>query len=153
MAQEVTQPRYEKSLLQMVCVKSFRCSSSADSLSHVHFLQRAAADMVLAKLLDEPNAWRMVDTVLESTKNSKTLFFALQVGRLCCWVPSTRQTAAHTVCYVFRLQILENAVKFRWGALPADQRKGIRDYVVKKVIGVSHSSAAPGRSVVSQHCH
>lgn len=40
------------------------------------------------------------------------------------------------------LKILEDLIKFRWRKLPAEQRDAVRNYVVKKVIGLSQDEAS-----------
>ena len=41
-----------------------------------------------------------------------------------------------------RLQILEEAIKYRWGALPEEQRQGIRNYISNLIIKISSSEAS-----------
>mmetsp|Transcript_26089 Transcript_26089/g.42132 ORF Transcript_26089/g.42132 Transcript_26089/m.42132 type:complete len:1081 (+) Transcript_26089:326-3568(+) len=72
---------------------------------------RAQANEVLTKLKEHPEAWQSAGKVLEESTDQFTRFFALQV--------------------------LEDTIKYRWKALPADQREGIRNYVVKKIIDIS----------------
>ncbi|GBG24586.1 Exportin-1 [Hondaea fermentalgiana] len=69
---------------------------------------RQQANQTLMAFKENPNAWQTTATVLDSSKDGMTKFFALQV--------------------------LEDAIQFRWMALPADQREGIRNYVVKMII-------------------
>ena len=45
-------------------------------------LQRVAAEAVLKKLQEHPEAWTRVDAILEHSKSQQTKFFGLQVG--CC---------------------------------------------------------------------
>ncbi len=40
------------------------------------------------------------------------------------------------------VQILEEVIKFRWGALPDEQREGIRNYVSNLIIKLSSDEAA-----------
>ena len=40
------------------------------------------------------------------------------------------------------MQILEEVIKFRWGALPDEQREGIRNYVSNLIIKLSSDEAA-----------
>lgn len=70
--------------------------------------QRAAAEKVLKAYQDHPDAWARVDAILDKASTQQTKFFALQV--------------------------LEAAVKFRWGALPAEQREGVKNYVSNLII-------------------
>ena len=74
-------------------------------------VQRVAADRVLMAFREHPDAWTRVDTILESSSNPQTKYIALQV--------------------------LENLIKYRWRTLPAEQREGIRTYLVQKVIALS----------------
>ena len=66
------------------------------------------ANAVLTALKEHEHAWQSAGTVLETSQDMATRYYALQV--------------------------LEDAIKFRWRALPAEQREGIRNYVVKKII-------------------
>lgn len=51
-------------------------------------LQREAAEAVLRKLQEHPDAWQRVDQILKESTSSQTKFFALQVltltNRLYC---------------------------------------------------------------------
>lgn len=60
-----------------------------------------------------PDAWSRVDAVLEHSSSAQSKFFALQ--------------------------ILEDVIKRRWGALPDEQRAGVRNFVSNMII--SHASA------------
>eukprot|EP00884_Botryococcus_braunii_P004854 jgi/Botrbrau1/1436/Bobra.0063s0127.1 len=73
--------------------------------------ERSAAENILKKLQEHPEAWTRVDSILERSQSQQSKFFALQ--------------------------ILEEVIKFRWGALPDDQRIGIRNYVSNLVIKMS----------------
>jgi len=72
---------------------------------------RTRADQVLTALKESPNAWESAGQMLEQSQDTATRYFALQV--------------------------LEDTIKFRWKALPQDQREGIRNYVVQKIIDTS----------------
>ena len=76
--------------------------------------QRDKAQALLTQLMQDANAWRHVDSILEGSTNQLVHFYATQ--------------------------ILEHAIKFRWGTLPKDQREGVRNYLVKKIIAVRLSS-------------
>lgn len=39
------------------------------------------------------------------------------------------------------MQILEEAIKYRWGALPEEQRQGIRNYISNLIIKISSSES------------
>jgi exportin-1 len=88
--------------------------------------QRAAASEFLVKMKDHPDMWRRADAILESSTNLHTRFFGLQV--------------------------LSEAINTHWKVIPAEQREGIRGYVVGKVIALGGigadepASKAPGHS-------
>jgi exportin-1 len=69
-----------------------------------------AAERVLTKLKEHPDSWTRVDAILERAASPQTKFFALQILEDCC--------------------------RFKWGALPQDQREGIRNYVSNMIIQV-----------------
>ena len=75
--------------------------------------QRSAANTFLVKMKDDPNMWRRAGAILESSQQEATKFFGLQV--------------------------LGDAVNIRWKIIPEDQRDGIKNYVVGKVIGLASS--------------
>ena len=66
---------------------------------HPHHLH---AHTVVVALRESVQAWTFVDKILRESQDVQTRFVALQ--------------------------ILEDAIKFRWKALPQDQRLGIRNY-------------------------
>mmetsp|Transcript_55895 Transcript_55895/g.118874 ORF Transcript_55895/g.118874 Transcript_55895/m.118874 type:complete len:1093 (-) Transcript_55895:163-3441(-) len=72
---------------------------------------RAAANKMLMALQEMPDVWTRADAILERAKNPHSRFFGLQV--------------------------LDDAIRTRWKVLPAEQRNGIKNYVVGKVIQVS----------------
>jgi len=72
---------------------------------------RKQANEVLTRLKESPNAWESAGTVLEASQDVHTRFFALQM--------------------------LEDAINYRWLALPKDQRETIRNYIVKKIIDLT----------------
>ncbi|CAM9165729.1 unnamed protein product [Ectocarpus fasciculatus] len=76
--------------------------------------QRSGANEFLVKMKDHPEMWKRADAILERSKNEATKFFGLQV--------------------------LSEAIMTRWKVIPSDQREGIRNYVVGKIIGLSSSS-------------
>ena len=75
--------------------------------------QRGAANEFLVRMKDHPDMWRRADAILEVSKQVQTKFFGLQV--------------------------LGEAISTHWKVIPADQREGIRGYVVGKVIALSSS--------------
>ncbi|GLC60282.1 Exportin-1 [Pleodorina starrii] len=70
--------------------------------------QRAAAEKLLLEFQEHPQAWTRVDTILEASQNQPTKYFALQ--------------------------ILESVIRFKWGALPLEQREGIKNYLSNLII-------------------
>jgi len=62
-------------------------------------------------LQNHPDAWTRVDSILETTQNNQTKFYALS--------------------------ILESVITTRWGALPEEQREGIKTYVSNLIIKIS----------------
>ena len=78
--------------------------------------QIAAAQGILTKLKEHPDAWRRVDAILEYATDPYTKFYGLQ--------------------------ILEEAIKYRWRALPPEQREGVKNYIVKKIIDLSGEDAS-----------
>ena len=97
----------------------FRCSS----FSHCHVLwydiaelQRTQSEQVLKALQNHPDAWTRVDSILETTQNNQTKFYALS--------------------------ILESVITTRWGALPEEQREGIKTYVSNLIIKISTDEAS-----------
>ena len=128
--------------------------------------QRTAAEAVLKRLQEHSDAWTRVDAILERSKSQQTKFYALQVLtlnilplcyilKLCLfgsWHPPTHAlthspthplaqaiTEVVVTCNVLPLasQILEAVIKYRWGALPVEQREGIRNYVSNLIIKLS----------------
>lgn len=94
----------------------------------------------MKRLQDHSDSWTRVDAILERSKSQQTKFFALQVSALftACDELPCRAQAAHGFPM---LQILEAAIKFRWGALPPEQREGIRNYVSNLIIKLSTDEA------------
>ena len=72
---------------------------------------RSAANDFLVRMKDHPDMWKRADAILESSKQSITKQFGLQ--------------------------ILESAICTRWKILPLDQREGIRNYVISKIMALS----------------
>ncbi|KAF1740907.1 hypothetical protein MXB_2404, partial [Myxobolus squamalis] len=65
---------------------------------------------ILEEFLQDERSWCRVDSILEYSQSDESRFYALL--------------------------ILERLVKTRWKLLPADQRVGIRDYIVQQIIQV-----------------
>ncbi|XP_019199745.1 PREDICTED: protein EXPORTIN 1A isoform X2 [Ipomoea nil] len=77
--------------------------------------ERAAADHILRDLQNNPDMWLQVVHVLSSTQNLNTKFFALQV--------------------------LEGVIKYRWNALPVEQRDGMKNYISELIVKLSSDEA------------
>lgn len=73
----------------------------------------------MKQLQEHPDSWMRVDAILEQSKSQQTKFFGLQ--------------------------IMEGVVKTRWGALPDEQRTGIRTYLSNLIISISTNDAAMRR--------
>mmetsp|Transcript_47984 Transcript_47984/g.71095 ORF Transcript_47984/g.71095 Transcript_47984/m.71095 type:complete len:1091 (-) Transcript_47984:476-3748(-) len=83
---------------------------------------RAAANTALMTLQESPELWVRADAILERAKNPQSRFFGLQ--------------------------ILDDAIRTRWKVLPAEQREGIKNYVVGKVISMSSDEEVMRREKV-----
>ena len=88
--------------------------------------QRSAACEFLINLKDNPNMWRRVDAILETSQHLPSKFFALLV--------------------------LRETINTRWKIIPTDQREGIRNYIVSKIIALSENddSLSSHHSYLSQ---
>jgi exportin-1 len=75
--------------------------------------QRAAANEFLVKMKEHPDMWKRADAILETSHQQTTKFFGLMV--------------------------LEEAIKTHWKVIPSEQREGIRNFIVTKVITLSNS--------------
>ncbi|KAA8533484.1 hypothetical protein F0562_031082 [Nyssa sinensis] len=73
--------------------------------------ERTAADHILRELQNNPDMWLQVVHILSSTQNLNTKFFALQV--------------------------LEGVIKYRWNALPVEQRDGMKNYISEVIVKLS----------------
>ncbi|GAV70516.1 IBN_N domain-containing protein/Xpo1 domain-containing protein/CRM1_C domain-containing protein [Cephalotus follicularis] len=78
--------------------------------------ERTAADQLLRDLQNNPDMWLQVVHILQVTENLNTKFFALQV--------------------------LEGVIKYRWNALPADQRDGMKNYISEVIVQLSSNEAS-----------
>ena len=77
---------------------------------------RSAANDFLVKMKEHPEMWRRADAILEGSKQATSRYFGLQV--------------------------LDSAISTRWKILPGEQREGIRNYVISKIISLSSSGDA-----------
>ena len=82
--------------------------------------QRKQINAFMTAFQEHPQAWTRVDTILENTKCDQSKFFALAT--------------------------LEATVKQRWKVLPADQREGIKSYIVNVIVRYSSDDAALQRT-------
>ncbi|KAL3846023.1 hypothetical protein ACJIZ3_003426 [Penstemon smallii] len=73
--------------------------------------ERTAADHILRDLKNNSDMWLQVVHILSHTQNLKTKYFALQV--------------------------LEDVIKYRWNALPVEQRDGMKNYTSEVIIKLS----------------
>ncbi|XAR71542.1 hypothetical protein NMG60_11017873 [Bertholletia excelsa] len=73
--------------------------------------ERTAADHILRDLQNNPDMWLQVVHILSNTQNLNTKFFALQV--------------------------LEGVIKYRWNALPVEQRDGMKNYISDVIVKLS----------------
>ncbi|KAF5450891.1 hypothetical protein F2P56_031207 [Juglans regia] len=78
--------------------------------------ERTAADQILRDLQNNPDMWLQVMHVLQNTKHLNTKFFALQV--------------------------LEGVIKYRWNALPVEQRDGMKNYISEVIVQLSSNEAS-----------
>lgn len=78
--------------------------------------QRMAANDFLVRMKENPNMWRRSDAILEVSTQLATKFFGLQV--------------------------LGEAINTHWKLISLDQRDGIRNYIVNKIISISNSEEA-----------
>eukprot|EP00562_Extubocellulus_spinifer_P009336 CAMPEP_0178498312 /NCGR_PEP_ID=MMETSP0696-20121128/15185_1 /TAXON_ID=265572 /ORGANISM="Extubocellulus spinifer, Strain CCMP396" /LENGTH=1087 /DNA_ID=CAMNT_0020126857 /DNA_START=606 /DNA_END=3869 /DNA_ORIENTATION=+ len=76
---------------------------------------RASANKALMTLQESPDLWTKADAILERSQNPQARFFGLQV--------------------------LDDAIRVRWKVMPPEQREGIKNYVVGKVISMSSDEA------------
>ena len=91
--------------------------------------QRPAADAFLTRLGENQDMWKRADAILESSKNDSSKFFILMV--------------------------LKTTINTRWKIIPVDQREGVRNYIVGKIIALSSSDElmAANAQILSQLNH
>ncbi|KAI5407904.1 hypothetical protein KIW84_053953 [Lathyrus oleraceus] len=85
---------------------------------------RSAADSILRDLQENPDMWLQVMHILQNTQNLNTKFFALQV--------------------------LEGVIKYRWNALPAEQRDGMKNFISDIILSSNEASFRAERLYVSK---
>jgi exportin-1 len=77
--------------------------------------QRQAANEFLVRIKDHPDMWKRVDSILDSSQQLSTRIFGLQV--------------------------LSETIESKWKIIPLEQREGIRNYIVGKIISISMNSS------------
>ena len=77
--------------------------------------ERDAAQQIMTKFQQHPDAWLRADAILEKSSNMSSKYFALQV--------------------------LEGVIKYRWKVLPREQCDGIKNYIVNLVIKLSSDAS------------
>jgi len=88
-----------------------RVASAAFNPSDPH---RAAANNTLMKLQDNQDLWIKADAIIENATHPQAKFFGVQV--------------------------LDSAIKTRWKILPSEQKEGIKQFVVGKIISMSQEA-------------
>ncbi|KAN0029408.1 hypothetical protein ACTA71_007535 [Dictyostelium dimigraforme] len=78
-----------------------------------------AAQIVLGKFQEHPDAWSKVDTILETSTLPQTKFIALV--------------------------IMDSLIKYRWKSLPREQCEGIKNYIVSLIIRLSSDPQTSSR--------
>ncbi|GFP94285.1 exportin-1 [Phtheirospermum japonicum] len=110
---DLTQP-IDVALLDAT-VAAFYGTGSKEEESVHHFLggvhERTAADHILRDLQNNPDMWLQVVHILSNAQNLDAKFFALQV--------------------------LEGVIKYRWNALPVEQRDGMKNYISEVIVKLS----------------
>ncbi|RCI02386.1 Karyopherin transporter, partial [Rhizopus stolonifer] len=91
-----------------------------DSIVHSFYegnnnTERQKAQVALTTFQSDPNAWQLVDHILEQSSSLQAKFIALGV--------------------------LEEFIKVRWNALPMDQRLMMRNYIVKSIIDIASNES------------
>ncbi|WZZ91045.1 hypothetical protein YC2023_119624 [Brassica napus] len=105
----------EEVVQSLTCSFSFIRTLNWDEWFEV-ILARAAADQILRDLQANPDMWLQVVHILQNTKSMDTKFFALQV--------------------------LEGVIKYRWNALPVEQRDGMKNYISEVIVQLSSNEAS-----------
>nr|CAD1832101.1 unnamed protein product [Ananas comosus var. bracteatus] len=78
--------------------------------------ERSAADQILRELQNNPDMWLQVVHILQNSQNLNSKFFALQV--------------------------LESVIKYKWNALPVEQRDGIKNYISDVIVQLSSNEVS-----------
>ncbi|KAH9783978.1 protein EXPORTIN 1A [Citrus sinensis] len=86
--------------------------------------ERTAADQILRDLQNNPDMWLQVVHILQNSKNLNTKFFALQN------------------LVLFTSVVLEGVIKYRWNALPVEQRDGMKNYISEVIVQLSSNETS-----------
>ncbi|XP_010506498.1 PREDICTED: protein EXPORTIN 1B [Camelina sativa] len=78
--------------------------------------ERASADNILRDLKANPDTWLQVVHILQNTSSTHAKYFSLQV--------------------------LEGVIKYRWNALPDEQRDGMKNYISEVIVLLSRDEAS-----------
>lgn len=90
---------------------------------------------MLTQLKENTEAWRYV---LDLVCLLMFIILSSVVGKVL-------DTSKDAATKFYGLQVLEDTIKFRWMALPEDQREGIKNYTVKKIIEYSSDEGTMNR--------
>ncbi|KAJ4837330.1 Exportin-1 [Turnera subulata] len=114
--------------------------------------ERAAADRILQDLQNNPDMWLQVVHILQNTKNLNTKFFALQAIVLSPVLISSLGTSDFHISVHYSIAVvvwgvkfmfvgsgvvLEGVIKYRWNALPVEQRDGMKNYISEVIVQLS----------------
>ncbi|KAL0590230.1 hypothetical protein ABG067_001475 [Albugo candida] len=80
------------------------------------------ANQIMVALQEHQDSWTRASDILEQSKSPQTKYFGLQ--------------------------ILEDAIRYRWKILPKEQQEGIKNYVVSKLLSMSSDEAILRREKV-----
>lgn len=92
------------------------------SMNDPHSPHQRVANEIMVALQNHQDSWTRVSDILEKSNSPLTKFFGLQV--------------------------LEDAIRYRWKVLPKDQREGIKGYIVGKLLQLSSDEATMRRERV-----
>ncbi|PNY11488.1 exportin-1-like protein [Trifolium pratense] len=129
--------------------------------------QRTAADQILRELQNNPDMWLQVMHILQKTQNLNTKFFALQVSFLnyvlwlriplhlkskCTLLLKKFAVVVTAIAEVLKpwqfdigvtiVVVLEGVIKYRWNALPAEQRDGMKNFISDVIVQLSGNEAS-----------
>ncbi len=75
--------------------------------------QRAAANEFLVQIKEHPDMWKRCDAIIEKSKQMTTKLYGLQ--------------------------ILQDTITVRWKILPMEQREGIKNYILTKILALANT--------------